>query len=936
MLHKTVIDRVITTHRIREIFPTECTQSGWNNQMSERSMKMRATFRPLAGLLALGLAAPAMAAPSTPYPTYPVGPQADGSIVMSTNQTITPAGKLVDLGTATRAKAVAVNPNKATNTAAVLEMGAAQAVQVFDLVTGQVVQSYSPANDKSGSFGGIAYSADGKYLFFSQDSSHLAIAKVDSASGQLSDYAHIALPPDTSIPLYTSSTAYPGGVAVSEDGKAAYVLLNQNNTLGVIDLTKPTPVLTEQIRVGNVPNSVVLKGGFAYVSNEGGRIAKKTDFTDTSSGTPIVSDPHTDSASTGTVSVVNLTTHQVVDTIHVGLHPTGMTVSGSLLYVANAYGESVSVIDLTTNQVIRTIPVKIPVKGAFGSMPTSIVIDGSVMFVSLFTANAVAVVDLSGGELADPVIGYIPTASSPSTIAFDTVRKQLVVSDDKGIGTQGQTASSYSVTGFNSHPSSGRVSLIKVPSLTQLSTFTTKVFQNNHWDLTQNTQVGPKYVDPNAAPVAIPAHIGEPSLIKHVFLIIKENRTYDQILGDVKKGNGDASLAVFGAVTPNQHAFVERFPLLDNVYAPSRQSADGHPWIVSGISAYADEIQSPDWVRSYPGGNSNDEMVYTPRGFLWDAAATQGLTVRMFGEWSGKQAITGNYSWSDWYNYAQILEGKKKGRSPINPYTDTETSTVPSVTAILDPHYPSFNTGIPDQYRVDYWLPIFKDYESSGTLPALTIIWLPDDHTSGFSTGFPIPTAAQADNDLALGRIVDAISHSKDWMTSAIFVEEDDAQDGVDHVDGHRQPVYVISPYAVQNKGTADHTTYTAASIDRTIEQILGLTPMTQFDLVASPMRTAFTDKPNKAPFNHRAPTIDPATFPTSTAANAVQKAWNLASDAVMNGKTDKADSVDENFLNRAIWYGSTGFTRPYPGESTVKLPAEFQLKATDDKDIDD
>ena len=265
---------------------------------------------------------------------------------------------------------------------------------------------------------------------------------------------------------------------------------------------------------------------------------------------------------------------------------------------------------------------------------------------------------------------------------------------------------------------------------------------------------------------------------------------------------------------------------------------------------------------------------------------------------------------------------------------------MPSVIAILDPHYPSFNTGIPDQYRVDYWLPIFNNQETTNTLPALTVIWLPDDHTSGYSTGYPIPTAAQADNDLALGRIVEAITKSHDWATSAIFVEEDDAQDGVDHVDGHRQPVQIISPYAVQSNGAGDHTTYTSASIDRTIEQILGLTPMTEFDLVASPMRTAFVNTPvNIATYTALPPTIALNTFPTSSASTTptgkLKAAWNRASNQMFRTKFNQADAVDENLLNHVIWYSSTGFTRPYPGEKKVLMPSDVK-PASRSETIDD
>jgi hypothetical protein len=418
------------------------------------------------------------------------------------------------------------------------------------------------------------------------------------------------------------------------------------------------------------------------------------------------------------------------------------------------------------------------------------------------------------------------------------------------------------------------------------------------------------------------------------------------MLGDLPQGNGNPSLAVFAANVPNQHALVQRFPLLDNVYAPSRQSADGHPWIVSSGSFYSNDVLSPDWIRSYPGGNSNDALTYTPKGFIWSEAVQKGLNVRMYGEWSIGTSIApkpggGQYSWADFYNTALYKEsGGTRGANIVPDDSDTESTAVPSAAAILDPHYPSFNMGIPDQYRADYYIPLFKAQDAANEVPALTIMWLPDDHTNGTTTGNPLPASYQADNDLALGRIVEAISHSNAWPTSAIFVEEDDAQNGVDHVDGHRQPVYVISPYTVAPQapgvGKVIHTTYTAENINRTIENILGLAPLTQFDLTVSPMFDCFQDAPNFAPFTH-VPAVTPlnigpgnvpipGTDPARVAVKMtpVQKAWNLASNAMTKGKEAKADSVDENFLNHVIWYSATDWKRPYPGEARIQWPAAF------------
>ena len=719
----------------------------------------------------------------------------------------------------------------------------------------------------------------------------------------------------------------------------------------MIDLAASPARLIAQIPVGNAPNSVVIHGKYAYVSNEGGRPATGEDFTNYSDGTPIVVDRKDAFAITGTVSVVDLSAGKEVKTVKVGLHPAGMTISGSDLYVANAYSDSLSVIDLNTGAVVRTIDLSVPIAGGvFGSGPNGVAVtDDGRAYVTLGQANAVAAINLQGRD-AHPVLGYIPTGYFPTSIAYDKVQKQLVVADDKGLGTH-VPARSGGLSGFNTHHDTGTVNLIPLPNADQLARFSKQVFDNNHWNLTTNIEVGPEYIDAHAVPVAVPRHIGEPSLIQHVFLIIKENRTYDQMLGDVAWANGEPSLALFGSAVPNQHALVRRFPLLDNVYAPSRQSADGHPWIGMSGSFYSNDILSPDWIRSYPGGDSDDALTYTPKGFLWTAAEAKGLTARLYGEWSkgakiAKKSDGTDYTWSDFYSTALCKEGKASSSSCIVPDDAISvTSEIPSAARIMDPHYPPFNLTIPDQYRMDYWIPEFQRLDAADQVPNLTILWLPNDHTAGTTKGQPYPINYQADNDLALGRMVEAISHSKVWAHSAIFVEEDDSQSGVDHVDGHRQPVYVISPYTVApqapGQGKAIHTTYTAENINRTIENILGMQPLTQFDLVASPMFDAFQDTPDLTPYDHLAavmPLDQGPNLPVDKTArySPMQKAWLKATAEVMKGKYDKADAVDPNFLNHVIWYSATGWTRPYPGENQVLMPGPFVKAAKRYRDDDD
>ena len=925
-------------------------------------MKTSLRKQPFAGLFALALAVPGMAHAAPDPATRTVGPQQNGSIVASDNQLLTPAGTLVQLGSPVVAKAVAVNPNRRSKSAAVLLMSAAQPIIVFDTATGQVLQRFIPSmqmdgkfsSNATGSFNGIAYSADGTKLLFSQDNNFVTAANVDPATGKLSAGYSVPVPPPPANPnLYNSVSANAGGIATTLDGSLGLVAFNANNTVGMLNLRDGT--LMSQIPVGNAPNSIAIKGDFAYVTNEGGRPATSADFTNLSDGTPIVVDPVDAYATTGTVSVINLRTAKATHTIDVGLHPAGMAVAGSMLYVANSYDDTISVIDTGLQKVVRTIKVGVPVKGgAFGAGVNAIAVVGTTAYVTLGQSNAVAAVDLTN-DSANPVLGYIPTAYFPTSIAYDEGSRQLVVCDDKGIGAQGSIGKSQGVSGFNTHQETGVVNLIPLPTRTQLAAMTRQVIANNHWN-SNNIEVGPQYANADAAPVAIPAHIGEPSLIKHVFLVIKENRTYDQILGDLPQGNGDPTLAVFARATPNQHALVKRFPLLDNIYAPSRQSADGHPWIVESGSFYSNDILSPDWIRSYPGGNSNDALTYTQKGFLWSGAEKKGLNVKMYGEWSNGYTIAkkpdgSEYSWADFYNTSLFKEtGGKQGADIVPDNADTEQATIPSVTAILDPHYPSFNLGIPDQYRMDYYLPILQAQDAADAVPNLTILWLPDDHTNGTTTGTPLPANYQADNDLALGRMVEAISHTKTWGSSAIFVEEDDSQDGVDHVDGHRQPVYVISPYTVSPQasgvGRVIHTTYTQENINRTIENILGLAPLTQFDLTVAPMFDVFQNTADTTPY-----TLVPATLPlnigpggTPIAGTALasagsanfaarmrgmEKAWNVASNAMTRGKWGKPDAVDETFLNHVIWYSATGWKRPYPGEPKVQWPAALVRAAS-------
>ncbi len=777
----------------------------------------------IAGLLWMGLSVSAFAQ-SQYFPTYSPGPLGSGTWLVASGQIITPAGTQVNLfatessGTGVRATAIALNPNPLANghrTAAVLTLGSktvSGAVEVFDVTTGAILQEFVPNSHANGSSAGIAYTQNGNYLLLSQDNSYVTVASV-GANGLLTYVSQVQIPVNLSfihcfensppgttgsapIPCgqtYSSGTAYPLGLAISADGHTAYSVLDVNDSLTKIDLTTNPPTQVAEIQVGNIPNSVVISsnGSTAYVSNEAGRVATPDDFQEYSDGTNVVSTYPTGAIATATISVVNLGSFSVTNTITLtGLHPTGMALWGQYLLVADTYSDVISVIDTTSNTEVRKINLGLPIGvlygtsvgprfgqpgAAYGAAPNSIAVDtvNNVAYVALYNANAVAVVDLSAGA-PNPVKGTIPVGYAPSSVVLDSADSRLLVANDKGIGTTNtdltdNCTSYYGVCGFNSHQDQGTVSIVPIPGSAMLAQDTVQVYQNNHWDLQLNIS-GASGGNPNTPPVAIPAKIGDPSLIKHVFVIIRENRTYDQILGDVAAGNGDPTLAVFGGIyTPNAHTLVQRFPLLDNFYDPSRQSADGHNWIMQAMAPYSDDIQSPDWVRDYP-SNGGDAIAYQNAGHLWDQAVVSGVSYKNYGEYIEYNLFAppgGGHQEPSWCQFYEDTQSYENGQEQELYYYNTVSSysPLPNLINHTVQNYPQFDLGIPDQFRFDIWVQDFDNDVTNGTVPQLEFMWISSDHTGGP----PNAMAMQADNDLALGRYVDAISHSSVWPTSAII-----------------------------------------------------------------------------------------------------------------------------------------------------------------------
>ena len=530
------------------------------------------------------------------------------------------------------------------------------------------------------------------------------------------------------------------------------------------------------------------------------------------------------------------------------------------------------------------------------------------------------------------------------------------MTNDKGIGAQGPQATinkgydTTPATGGNTYDDTGSLTTFRMPHDGDLSQDTQTVFTDDDWNQIKPINQG----DYDTVPNVIPAHLGGSSPIKHVVVIIRENRTYDQVLGDLGEGNGDAADAQFGAqVTPNAHALAKQYGDLDNFYDEGTLSADGHNWIVQAEANDYVEKEFGAFYRSYP-SQAGDALAYQRDGFLWNAAEKAGLSVQNFGEYiyNPYSLPSGAPEWDQWYAESQWLENPaplaQKGPEPIsNPcqYTWAQ-SDIPSLQAITDRCFPNFQLSIPDQYRVDQWLPVFQQQEKTGRMPDLSFMWLMTDHTTG--TDVPDPVAQVADNDLAVGRVIDTISHSKFWRSTAIFVVEDDTQNGVDHVDGHRGPAFVVSPYSASG---VDDNYYTQLNMVRTIEQILGIRPMNQEDLGAEPMYSAFSQHPDFTPFDLQPNQIPltlgapgyPSTF-TLPAAGAtaaerqafrpqgvvpadmksIYKAWKVwSAQQAAEHHFDGPDHVNPEQMNRYDWYSAHDWRVAYPGDPKIYTPTQ-------------
>ncbi len=710
------------------------------------------------------------------------------------------------------------------------------------------------------------------------------------------------LPQPLPVPVQgmTQAMALPNEVEVKEEGGALYLyaVLNGTNQLSKLRVHDQAVMWTTP--TGVAPYGLTMAAGHIFVTNWAGPTPVGTPGKETS-GVPwgaAYTDLRTGATSRGSVTVIDPVDGKVIGEIAVGLHPNAIIHSpgDQFVYVANGNSDYISVIRTSTLQVIDTIPVS-PFDRSdhyAGSSPDALAIDstGTQLYVANGLNNAVAVISVPAewGDSHAVVLGFIPTEAYPSGIVRDG--SMLYVTNLESIGSRVRQNGAY-----NSHWEEASVSWIPLPDRTQLQQYTAKVRELN---LAFREALSRQLPRTGATAKPVPERIGEPSVFRHVIYIIKENRTYDQVLGDLSAGRGDPSLCVFGdSVTPNEHQLSKDFSLLDNYYASGKSSAEGHQWADAAMVTDYVERMVRAWFRSYPHAQY-DAMVYDKEGFIWNDALDHGKTVRIYGE-ACTTKVARDMSWARIYHL--FLDHQ--------PFDAGNFATISRVRPILSASFPGYDDPrITDQLRADAFIRELKEYDTrpGDEWPQLMVMSLPDDHTTGMSPGFPTPQAMVADNDLALGRIIEAVTHSRFWDSTAIFVTEDDSQSGWDHISAYRTTGFVISPYSRLRKTIS--TDYNQTSLLRTIEQILGIPPMNAMDATALPMFDCFTGNPDTSVYTaipNRIP-LDEMNHSLSELRGRPRHYARMSLD----NKVDEIDEADDDVFNRILWYATKGDAK-YP-----------------------
>jgi WD40 repeat protein len=796
------------------------------------------------------------------------GQRADGSVLLPNQWSLRPVGRQIEMGDFPIN--IAVDPTG--RFAAILHSGySQQGLRIVDLKTEKIVTN-APLHE---TFYGIEFSHDGLQLFCSGGSDEV-IHSYHFQDGLLTNPHDIRL-------RATNDVGIAIGLAVSSKLKELCVAnlygqcvsLVDLRTNAVVDVPLTPDSLTNSYETVTKPaHSVDLEVNHLGVFPYACRIDEKRRRC------------YVSLWGNAEVAVIDLDSHKVIARWPTQEHPNEMvlTADNKTLFVANANRNTVTVFDTETGKTLETLTAALYPNAPSGSTPNSLALtpDEKILFVANADNNNLAVFDVHAPGHSHS-LGFIPVGWYPTSIRVTPDGQRLLVSNGRGIlpmanpnGPQpGRKPREETLPQFVGELLKGTLSVIDLPRSAdefdnQLLVYTAAAYRCS--PLKADTSV--TAARPDDSP--IPQTPGDPSPIKYVFYIIKENRTYDQVLGDMKEGNGDPSICLFPEeVTPNHHQLARDFVLLDNFYAEAAVSPDGHEWT---MGAYASDFVQKMWRLESSGHNQSKKYVYpaegvfpmaTPAGgYLWDRAAEAGLSYRSYGEFIAK------------------------GKAP-------EYLSIARVKALrghIDEGYRGFDLDYLDAKRADRFLYDLKQFEDAGDMPRLQVVRLPNDHTNGVRLNKRTPTAYVAEHDVALGRIIDAISHSKFWPQTAIFIVEDDAQNGADHVDAHRTLAFAISPYIKRH--TVDSTMYSTCSMLRTIELILGLKPMSQFDAAAAPMFAAFQAKPDLTAY-----TALPARVDTNQLNTKVT--WGEKTSETMD--FTREDAADDLLLNEVIWESVRG-----------------------------
>ena len=727
---------------------------------------------------------------------------------LPTGLRLDPVGDFVDLGS--MPMNLVLSPDMDT-AVVVLSGWREQGIQVVDLKKLRVTQTLL----QDGAFYGAVFSPDGRELYVSggnTDSVFVYSWQNGAATLQTRFELEKRKSPDG------TGLSYPAGLAISKNEKFIYAAENGGDRLAVINAE--TGVVVQRFSTDHYPFGVTLAGdGDVFVSAWSGNT---------------VSEFH--SLPDGTLAYVGR--------IQVGRHPSAMAASGTRLYVALAGSDRVAVLDTKMRRVMRYLQDSAPGAPQEGSTPSAIAVDsaGRRLFVAESDNNAIAVFDAITGKM----LGRLPTDWYPTSVA-EAAEKLLVVSG-KGHGTRANPDGPVPLTNWpDGNPTAYTLGQLNGT----LRTLPTEMSALELAGLTRRTAAANNW-QPNHVPRHYPP-------FHHVIYIIKENRTYDQVLGDMKDGDGDPGLVYFGeSLTPNHHALARRFGLFDRFFVNAEVSSQGHIW---STAAYVTDYGEKTIPSAYAGKRADvdgEEAEEPERGFLWTLAIQNGISFRDYGE-----MVKGNPGW---------------------PVTQRE------LTADVNPDYPPFDLTTPDQRRADVWIDEFKGYVRDGNMPQLEVMWLPNDHLAAGRPGKCTPRACMSDNDLALGRIVQALSHSGYWKDTVIFVVEDDSQAGPDHVDSHRSPFFAISAY---NRPGTIHRFVNTTDVIAAIEDILKIGRLSKFDYFSRPLTDVFAASPDLTPYDPMIPQQDlNEKNPQHTAAARLSEGLDFS----------RPDRVDDQLYNRILW----------------------------------